>query len=185
MIHRLGFGFFLFQLCFSGITLGAAPIEGIDIVTQTQVRVDPARSKKATVLCFLSAHCPCSSSHEPVLKELYSKFSGPDFQFLGIHSNADENTKETLEHFKASGLPFSVIQDAKMKIADRFGALKTPHIFILSPKGEVLYSGGVDDSHVASASRKHYLLDALESLKVGKKIETTSTRVLGCTIQRK
>ena len=150
------------------------------------VHLNLSQAPKATVLVFLSAKCPCSASHEQVLKELYAKYSASGFQFLGIHSNQDESKILSLSHFAppASNLPFPVLEDKEAKIASELHAMKTPHVFVLNPKGEILFQGGVDDSHIAQTAKVHHLENALEAIQNGKKPDPAEVRVMGCVIKR-
>lgn len=158
-------------------------ISGLNIVTQKENKIS-LQANKASILVFVSAKCPCSASHETVLKDLYKEFSANGFQFIGIHSNMDESPELTQSHFQESAFPFPVIQDTKALLADRLGALKTPHVFILNPAGELLYQGGVDDSHHPASAKKPYLRQALLAIQDEKKPEVERTRSLGCAIKR-
>ena len=160
----------------------AHPVEGLDVVKRDLVRIDPKREGRATVVAFLSARCPCSASHEPVLAKLAAEF--PGMRFVGVHSNSDEDDAFTRAHFTAAGLPFPVVQDNHSQLARELGAFKTPHVFVLSPKGEVLFSGGVDDSHFAERADKHYLKEALVAVAEGREPTEKEVRTLGCIIKR-
>jgi len=159
-------------------------INGIDLLSSQKVDFQLNGTFKASVMVFVSARCPCSASHEIALSELFNTFSKQGFQFIGIHSNTDESIEITKSHFEKSAIPFSVIQDDRAKIADDWGALKTPHVFVVSPHGEILYQGGVDDSHSYRDSKKAYLREALLAIQEGKKPEIALTRSLGCVIKR-
>lgn len=138
----------------------------------------------ATVVVFLSAKCPCSASHEPVLKDLAEEYRSKKVRFIGVHSNADEPVEMSKLHFVSSKLPFEVKEDSDQKWANAFGAIKTPHAYIIQ-KGELVYQGGVDDSSNAPDAKKHYLKDALAAIVSGKKPEVQMARALGCVIKRK
>lgn len=159
-------------------------LSGVDVVTGAQVVKQISEPKHGTVIVFLSARCPCSSGHEGSLKKLSEEFSPRGFQFLAVHSNRDESLQSAGTHFRISALPFPVIQDEENRIANTFNALKTPHVFILNKKGELLYQGGVDDSRVVEAAEKFYLKEALAALSEGKEVPVKETRSLGCVIQR-
>jgi peroxiredoxin len=139
--------------------------------------------KKAIVVVFLSAKCPCSNSHIEELLKLNADF--PDFSFVGIHSNMDEPDSQSETYFKKLKLSFPVLQDVEAKYADQFAAFKTPHTFVLSQKGEVLYQGGVSNSHDIKKSDKLFLREALEDISKGQKIRNPEGRTLGCFIVRK
>ncbi len=164
--------------------IGAAlpsKIEGSNVLTQDPTKIS-TEGKQGVVVVFLSAVCPCSDSHIHELSRLKTEYS--EFSFVGVHSNTDEGRELTQKYFTQTKLPFPVIQDTNAKIADEFKAFKTPHAFVISPKGEILYQGGVSSSrHFDSADRK-YLREALGDLKAGRKVGMAEGRTLGCIISR-
>jgi hypothetical protein len=149
----------------------------------------PNPKAKASVVVFLSAKCPCSASHEPILKDLAAKYSKDNIEFIAVHANQNETMEQTREHFTkaANGLPasigFPVVEDRGAKIANELKALKTPHAYIIQ-NGKVVYEGGVDDSADAAEAEKHFLADALFEIKNNKPVTTAKTRSLGCVIKR-
>lgn len=159
-------------------------LSGINVVTQ-KPETTTLNAKSATenlVVIFLSAKCPCSNSHIDAIKALAKDF--PTTQFVAIHSNFDEDPATTEAYFKKVALPFSVIQDVKAQYANQFHALKTPHAFVINQKGEVLYQGGVSDSHEFKKAKHQYLCEALNNLKNGQAVQTKEGRTLGCVITR-
>ena len=88
------------------------------------------------------------------------------------------------EHFGKSSLPFPVVRDEGFRLADRWGALKTPHVFVVDGRGEILFQGGVDDSKRPSSAKSHYLADALTAIQAGRMPEAREVRTLGCVIKR-
>ena len=160
----------------------APPIQGKDLITASEVRLDPSNGTGPTVVVFVSARCPCSMSHEATLKGLSTEFQ--EARFVAIHSNTDETALESAAHFAPLHLPFPIIQDEGAKIATQFGALKTPHVFVYNKSGNIVYQGGMDDSHDASQAKQHPLKDALLALREGKSPPMDRTRTLGCIIRR-
>ena len=159
----------------------------LDLVSGKRVDIQwmsDSPQKKYSVLVFLSIHCPCSRSHQPILRKLHEDFSGDQFQFFGVHSNANESVEDSLKYFKESGLPFPVIQDEDGRIANELGAYKTPHAYILDPHLQVIYQGGVDNTSDASRATEHFVRDNLNQLKKGEKLRESKRRVLGCQILR-
>lgn len=162
------------------------PLTGIDLrdVTSAQKTLD-TNAAKATVIVFLSAKCPCSNSHEPTLKALAGKYQNQGFRFLAIHSNLDEDLAFSTRHFSETPLPFPVLQDTNSHWANTLGAFKTPHAYLISPQGEILFQGGIDDCHLAQEAKKHFLADAIEAVHQGKQPLVKQARALGCVIARK
>ncbi len=170
---------------------GATDAKVFESPLPLQSEIRPAT--EVVVYAFVSARCPCSQAHEPVLKGLAQEFSGAasrsKVQFIGIHSNANETEAEGVNRWKnpPSALPlgFPVFRDVEMKWADAFGAVKTPHVFVVDVKTKkLLYQGGVDDSSHPENAKRHYLRDLLQELSQGRSPEFRETRVLGCRIDR-
>jgi len=157
-------------------------LSGLEVVTQKMFTHEWKDSSSGTVIIFLSATCPCSNKHVKYLKELKAKW--PQFKFIGVHSNPDENQSLTKSYFEKKKLNFEIIEDSKTKIADALKAYRTPHSFILSRAGKILYEGGVTDSSNPKNASTFYLEDALFALNQGKEISEKKTRVLGCPIDR-
>lgn len=155
-------------------------LKGEDLFTQKPLEVKA--KAKGLVIAFLSARCPCSHSHVPVIEKLSQEF--PDFQFVAIHSNADEPTEQAKTYFQNAKLGFPILQDEKNKMADQFKAAKTPHVYVLGTNGETLYKGGMTNSSDGPSADRQYLREALIALQAGKKVETPETRSLGCAISR-
>lgn len=156
-------------------------LKGLDVLTGKAVQTE-TKDKKGIVTVFLSAKCPCSNSHIQELTELAKVY--PEFQFIGVHSNVDEDEKLTKAYFETTSLPFPVLQDENTKIADKLGAVKTPHAFVMDPEGKLLYKGGVSNSHDAIRADRKYLREALQNLKENKPVKTPEGRTLGCAISR-
>jgi len=158
------------------------PLSGKDLRNGSIISIDPKQNPKGTVVLFLSAKCPCSRSHETDLEKLSKDF--PEMKFVAVNSNADENEELAGFHFREAGLSFPIIRDHGTRIADEFRALKTPHAFVVGPKGECWFNGGVDDTKDAAKATQHYLKAALTDLREGREPKEKNVRTLGCTIKR-
>ena len=159
-------------------------VSGVNAITHTATELKLAEAKRGTVVVFLSAKCPCSASHEQSLRKLATDYAAAGFRFVGVNSNADESEVLAKEHFARSALPFPVLRDTGAKLADAFGAYKTPHAFVVSAQGAVLFQGGVDDSHDAALAQKPYLREALEAISHDREPPRKEVRSLGCVIKR-
>lgn len=153
-----------------------------DMVKNEKITITWSEQKKGTVVVFLASTCPCCLGHEQRLKTLAQRFK--DFKFVGVHSNKNENEQEAQNFFKKTNFPFVVLNDVNQSIANAFGALKTPHVFIVSPKGKIIFEGGVDESTLAVNAKKHYLEDALNQIEQGKSPNPNIVKTLGCAIKR-
>lgn len=156
-------------------------LQGTNLISGEIVQLS-SNNSKALVVVFLSAKCPCSNSHNTELQDLALKF--PEIKFAAVHSNMDEDKALASTYFKKVNFPFPIVHDVNAKLADQFKALKTPHAYLISPKGEILYQGGLTNSKDCEKADRKYLREALTDLNEGQPIRTPEGRTLGCAISR-
>ena len=88
---------------------------------------------------------------------------------------------------ESKGFTFPYLIDEAQSVYPKFGATKTPHIFILQKtlKGNVVkYIGAIDDNYKdASAVNTKYAENAINALLEGKEVKQTETKAIGCSIK--
>lgn len=181
----MGYLFFTFLLVLQSIPALALirphDLHARDLVTGKTFDLKSAEGSPLVVV-FLSSVCPCSDSHRSELTQLKADF--PRAIIVGVNANADEDLVSAKSYFEKSGLPFPVIRDPGSKLANDLKALRTPHAFLFSPEGNLVYQGGVSSvSHFEPEARK-YLREALEDVTANRKVRTAQARPLGCIIER-
>ncbi|MFW5708352.1 MAG: thioredoxin family protein, partial [Bacteroidota bacterium] len=69
----------------------------------------------------------------------------------------------------------------------KFGATRTPHVFLLKRDGEdlrVAYIGAIDDNYRdASQVEERFLANAINAVQNDKTPDPAVTRAIGCTIK--
>lgn len=74
--------------------------------------------------------------------------------------------------------------DENSKLAEAFGATRTPHVFLFNSDMELVYRGAIDDNaRSAENVEKPYLRNAINELGDGKEISVKTSKSLGCTIK--
>ena len=143
-----------------------------------------SEEKQATVVMFLATQCPVATDYVERIATLVKTYEKKKVQFIGINSNKHETVAEILEYNKKHGFEFPVLKDPENKIADYFGARRTPEVFLLDAEHVLRYAGAIDNSR--KEPTKNYLRDALDLVTSGKDIPKASkkTRAIGCTIKR-
>jgi peroxiredoxin len=131
-----------------------------------------APGKAGAVLVFLSCKCPYVAQARQPLAELAKQYGGK-VTFAGINANQNES-RDDIKSDAALSFPFPMLRDEKSKIADLYGAERTPEVFVIDSAGVVRYHGGVAD-----------LGSALGELTTGKPISKPESKAFGCTIKRK
>ncbi|MGJ7496839.1 redoxin domain-containing protein [Variovorax sp. RT4R15] len=85
--------------------------------------------------------------------------------------------------------PTAVLMDEDGVIGQAYGARTTPHMFIIDPKGVLVYAGGIDS--IASARpddvprATNYVNQALGEAFGGKPISAAATKAYGCSVKYK
>ena len=174
---------FVGQRLANGATLRHFDVISAESLEGKPVTIDFGKATKGTVLAFLSINCPCSRSHEAKLKDLAETFS--DYSFYAVFSNQEESKAECQGYWKNRSHGFrAILRDPQQALANRFGALKTPHIFVIDREGNEQYRGAVDNSRMANQATRDFLKIALSELRKGKKLSQVESRPLGCAIGR-
>jgi thiol-disulfide isomerase/thioredoxin len=172
---------FLSVILFFSVSALADIVKGTDLRTDKTIEITISKDKP-TVYYFLSAWCPCSQGTFDHLNKLQQQYK--QFKFIGFHSSVEIPKSDALEYFAKYKIDFPIILDDKVVYADKFKALKTPHVFIYAPDGEILFQGGATNSRIVKRAKKFYLKDALASISLGKKPKVTHAKAIGCYIQR-
>jgi peroxiredoxin len=83
--------------------------------------------------------------------------------------------------------PDHVLLDPKGVVGKAYDARVTPHMYIVDKEGTLVYMGGIDDKptarHSSVEGAKNYVLEALDDMQAGRKIQEPVTRHYGCTIK--
>jgi peroxiredoxin len=162
------------------------PVEDFELlqVGGEAQRLSQYRGKWA-VITFWSAECPVSREYDPFFNGLMDRYPAGEVAVLGIDANLNYGQAEIVEAMEERGVRFPVLRDVDCAIADRFGALTTPHVYIVDPAGRLAYEGAVDDKTFRQPEATvNYVEQALDALLAGETPPTRQTQPYGCTIVR-
>ena len=139
---------------------------------------------KGTVILFVATKCPVSNNYNERMEKLAQDYKAKGISVIGINSNNTEPAAEVKSHAAERGLTFPILKDDGNKIADRFGATKTPEAYVLDANLKLVYHGRIDNSQKVEGITSNDLRDALDELAAGKTISKTGAAAFGCTIKR-
>ena len=147
--------------------------------------VEPLASKgqKATVLFFLTTECPVGNGYAPEIARIVRDYRQQGVVCYGIY--AGEKPAEITRHLHDYRLPLTALLDPERHLAKLTGATVTPEACILSPGGEMLYRGRIDDRAIKPGTvrvepRVRDLRLALEAVLSGKPVALKFTKAIGC-----
>jgi len=159
-------------------------------VRDTAGRVHSAqewRKSKAVVVFFVMTDCPLSTGYVPEMNRIRADYEKQGVAVFAAHSDPSVADAAVRKHADEFGYTFPVLLDAKLAMARIAGATIVPQVAVLSPAGDVLYLGRIDN-RVEDITRRrpvateHELSDALDAVLAGKAPPQTRTRAVGCYI---
>ena len=78
----------------------------------------------------------------------------------------------------------AIVFDTDGKVGKVYGAKTTPHMYVIDPKGTLIYNGGIDDKPTPSpadiASSRNHVKAALEESMAGKPVSVATSQPYGC-----
>lgn len=103
---------------------------------------------------------------------------------LSIAANRNEPLQMLEEAAKARRIP-TVLVDVQHAVADLYGAVTTPHVFVIDREGILRYRGAVDDITFRQRfATRFFLQEAIEALLEGRLPALPETPAYGCAIVR-
>ena len=111
---------------------------------------------------------------------------------FGIESSRQDSFTEIGAFARVHGIKFPLLKDLGNKVADRFGAIRTPEVFVLDHSRTLRYWGRVDDQHGFDRGVDHQppkptrrdLTEALNELLEGKIVSQSPVGGTGFHIGR-
>lgn len=145
---------------------------------------------KGFIIIFTCNTCPYSVANEDRIIALQDKYEELGYPVIAINPNDPKaQPGDSFEKMKVraeeKGFNFPYLFDEGQKVYPKFGASKTPHVYIVSkPAMKVEYIGAIDDSsRDASAVKVKYVETVVDELLAGKTPSITETRAIGCSIK--
>jgi len=146
------------------------------------------KENRAVVVVFLGTECPLAKLYATRLVELAERYQDKSVQIVGINANSHDTLLEIGHYARVHQLNFPMLKDAGNKVADRFGATRTPEAFLLDERRVVCYHGRIDDQYGVGYSRPNVarqdLAVAIDELLAGKPISQPTVEAVGCQIGR-
>ena len=152
---------------------------------------------KTVVLEWHNPECPFVKKHydSANMQGLQSKYTKDGVVWLAVSSTepGHQDYKKPdvvngiLKTSKAS--PTAYLMDDSGATGKSYGAKTTPHMYIISAQGTLVYAGGIDDkrsSNVADIkTAKNFVAAALDEIKAGKPVSVATSTPYGCSVKYK
>ena len=149
---------------------------------------------KYVVLEWYNKGCPFVRRHYDAknMQGLQQKYTKEGVVWYTISSSAPGKqgaltTKSALKTWTKEGMSSALLLDSKSDVARLYGAKTTPHMFVVDPKGTVIYMGAIDDNpstEIAELKGAHnYVSAALDAAMAGQPVPHPVTQSYGCSVK--
>lgn len=149
---------------------------------------------KGFIVIFTCNHCPYSVAYEERIIALDQQFKSKGYPVIAINPNdpavqPEDGFSEMQERAREKGFTFPYLLDDGQNVYPRYGATRTPHVYVLQKSGTdyiVRYIGAIDNNHADAADvSEMYVADAVQALIDGTTPSVASTKAIGCSIKKK
>lgn len=158
-------------------------------VSGKEVSLNSVKTTKGLLVIFSSNTCPYVKISESRIKEITDECAKQGIGSIIINSNEEQRGDEDsfdamVKHAAEKKYTCPYVVDVNSKVADAFGAMRTPQCFLFNSKG-LIYKGAIDDNvKDAALAKEHYLKNAVDALSKNETPKIQETKSIGCTIKR-
>ena len=150
---------------------------------------------KVVVLEWHNQGCPYTKKHYESgnMQKLQKEWTAKGVVWLTVISSAPgeqgyvtaEQENEYLKKMNAA--PTAALLDPTGVIGHLYGAKTTPHMYVIHPRGMLVYEGGIDDKPTSDPAdipgATNWVQAALKDMTAGKQVGTPVTRPYGCSVK--
>jgi len=157
------------------------------------------KDAKILVIVFTCDHCPTAQAYENRLIQLTKEYMPKAVAVVAIMPNDPKSVQlselgytdlgDTYEEMKLRAkrkhFNFPYLYDGETEtVANAYGPVATPHVFIFDKERKLRYQGRIDDVEKPTGIPKNQdTRNALDALLSGKDVPVTTTKVFGCSIK--
>lgn len=150
---------------------------------------------KFVVLEWLNFGCPYVQRHynSGNMPELQQEFTEKEVVWLSIVSSAPGKQgyypadEMNAQNVKFGGNQTAILLDPEGNVGKMYGAMTTPHMYVINPEGTLIYKGGIDDMPRAKTTdtkaANNYVRAALKQAMNGKEVSVKTARPYGCSVK--
>lgn len=150
---------------------------------------------KTVVLEWVNPECPFVIKHygSGNMPGLQQKATADGVVWLSINSGkagseGDLNAADAAAWLKKNkAAPTAYFRDQDGKVGHLYGAKTTPHMFIITGDGLLVYKGAIDSIRSAKvediAKAENYVTSALAAIKAGQPVAKANTQAYGCSVK--
>ena len=141
------------------------------------------------IVIFTCNGCPTVKANEDRLVSLQEQYGRAGVQLVAINANnpylsPPDTYDEMVRRAREKRFNFPYLKDADGAVAVAYGAISTPHVFMLDASRRLVYKGRIDDARDPARATASDLENALRDVFAGEPVRIPETQSFGCAIVR-
>ncbi|HEX6913840.1 MAG TPA: thioredoxin family protein [Chitinophagaceae bacterium] len=160
-------------------------------ISGKEVSLADVTTGKGLLVMFSCNTCPWVVKYQARTRQILEYAKAKGLGIIVINSNedlrdGDDSFSEMKEYAAKQGYNWNYVVDTDSKLANAFGATRTPENFLFNSEGKLVYHGAIDDNpNDAAAVERTHLRLAIDEMTTGREVSVKETRSVGCSIKRK
>lgn len=175
----------------------------VDVDGNSHRLSDYTADGKVVVLEWFNPDCPITRTYHDSSRPTYSReismasaygtltsmdaLKDDGIVWLAVNSGHAGNKSGGAERNKKAqadyAVPYPILIDESGDVGRMYDAKTTPHMFVITPDGVLIYDGAIDDGASASPGTKNYVLEAVEAHVAGRTVSNAKTEPFGCSVK--
>lgn len=163
-----------------------------DTVSGQRMSLQEIKGEQATVIMFICNHCPYVLHINDGLIRLANDYKQKGVSFIAISSNDATNyPQDAPDKMKIQaeklGYPFPYLYDETQEVAETYGAVCTPDLYVFDKNLMSVYRGQIDDARPSNeiAVTGNDIREVLNTLLADKIYSQVPKPSIGCSIKWK
>lgn len=156
------------------------------------------KAAKVLVIVFTCDHCPTAQLYEGRIEKLAGDYKDQGVALVAIQPNNPKSVRldemgytdvgDSLAEMKIRAayrhFNFPYLYDGETQsVANAYGPVSTPHVFVFDSARKLQYEGRVDSSQREAFAKIADARNAIEAVLAGKPVPVPSTPTIGCSIK--
>lgn len=159
-------------------------------ISGKEVSIKDAVKQNGVLVMFSCNTCPYVIKNQQRTLDVAAYAKQNNIGMILLNSNeatrdGDDSYEDMKAYARNQGYDFYYTVDRDSKIANAFGATRTPELFLFDANGKLQYKGAIDDNpNDAGNVKRVHAKEAITELVARKAISVKESRSVGCSIKR-
>lgn len=159
-------------------------------ISGKEISIKESIQQNGVLVMFSCNTCPYVVKNQQRTLDVAAYAKANNIGIILLNSNegsrSDADSYSAMQQYaKGQQYNFPYVVDQDSKIANAFGATRTPEIFLFDANGKLQYKGAIDDNpNDAGNVKRVHAREAITELAARKAISVKESRSVGCSIKR-